>query len=108
MLHFFREMGPNDKVIVFFGRKAMVDYMSAQLALSGVNCQSIHGSRDQCDREQALEDMKTGYAHILLATDVASRGLDIEDITYVVLEISCKEKVYRINNKNVTYLILLN
>lgn len=37
--------------------------------------------REQCDREQALEDFKTGAAQVLIATDVASRGLDIKDIT---------------------------
>lgn len=41
----------------------------------------MHGDRDQADREQALEDLKTGRARILIATDVASRGLDIQDIT---------------------------
>lgn len=86
MHEFFREMGPADKVIVFFGKKAMVDHISSDLAIMGIDCQSIHGDRDQSDREQALEDMKTGAVHILLATDVASRGLDIEDITYVLLK----------------------
>lgn len=38
----------------------------------------------QSDREQALADIKNGTVHILIATDVASRGIDIEDITYVV------------------------
>ncbi|EFN83479.1 probable ATP-dependent RNA helicase DDX43 [Harpegnathos saltator] len=84
MFDFFREMGVNDKVIVFFGKKAMVDHVASDLAVAGIECQSIHGDRDQCDREQALEDMKTGNVHILLATDVASRGLDIEDITHVL------------------------
>jgi len=37
--------------------------------------------REQSDREQALEDLKLGTVNILIATDVASRGLDIEDIT---------------------------
>ncbi|KAF1744886.1 hypothetical protein MXB_4999, partial [Myxobolus squamalis] len=40
--------------------------------------------REQCDREQALSDFKSGAARILIATDVASRGLDIEDINFVV------------------------
>ncbi|XP_015607166.1 probable ATP-dependent RNA helicase DDX43 [Cephus cinctus] len=84
MLHnFFQNMSENDKVIVFFGKKTRVDELSSNLALSGVNCQSIHGGRDQLDREQALEDIKTGVVRILLATDVASRGIDIEDLTYV-------------------------
>lgn len=37
--------------------------------------------REQCDREAALEDFKTGAVKILIATDVASRGLDVKDIT---------------------------
>lgn len=41
---------------------------------------SLH-FREQIDREQALEDLKTGAVKILIATDVASRGLDIKDIT---------------------------
>lgn len=41
--------------------------------------------REQYDREQALDDFKTGRARVLIATDVASRGLDVKDITYVLL-----------------------
>ncbi|XP_070158975.1 probable ATP-dependent RNA helicase DDX43 [Polyergus mexicanus] len=85
MMHqFLREMGSHDKVIVFFGKKAKVDDISSDLALANIDCQSIHGDREQADREQALEDLKTGTVQILLATDVASRGIDIEDITYVL------------------------
>ncbi|XP_076237977.1 putative ATP-dependent RNA helicase DDX43 [Calliopsis andreniformis] len=84
MYDFFRQMGPKDKVIVFFGKKSKVDDVASDLALQGVNCQSIHGGREQVDREQALEDLKTGEVQILLATDVASRGIDIEDITHVL------------------------
>ncbi|RLU20925.1 hypothetical protein DMN91_007539 [Ooceraea biroi] len=87
MMHqFFREMGPQDKVIIFFGKKAKVDDVSSDLAIANIDCQSIHGDREQQDREQALEDLKTGTVQILLATDVASRGIDIEDITYVLLD----------------------
>ncbi|KAG5339518.1 DDX43 helicase, partial [Acromyrmex charruanus] len=84
MHQFFKEMGPQDKVIVFFGKKSKVDDVSSDLALTNIDCQSIHGDRDQSDREQALEDLKTGAVQILLATDVASRGIDIEDITHVL------------------------
>ncbi|XP_006607867.2 probable ATP-dependent RNA helicase DDX43 [Apis dorsata] len=84
MYEFFRKMSPNDKVIIFFGKKTKVDDVASDLALQSVNCQSIHGGREQSDREQALEDLKTGEVQILLATDVASRGIDIEDITHVL------------------------
>lgn len=50
--------------------------------IQGVQC--IHGDREQIDREQALDDFKTGVAKILIATDVASRGLDIRGVTCVL------------------------
>ncbi|XP_053996758.1 probable ATP-dependent RNA helicase DDX43 [Hylaeus anthracinus] len=84
MYQFFREMTPTDKVIVFFGKKSKVDDIASDLALQGMCCQSIHGGREQSDREQALEDLKTGEVQVLLATDVASRGIDIEDVTHVL------------------------
>lgn len=71
---FLASMGPDDKVIVFVERKSVADDLSSDLLLRGVECQSIHGDREQCDREQALDDLKTGYVRILIATDVASRG----------------------------------
>ena len=57
------------------------DDLASDCILKGIDCQSIHGDRDQHDREQALEDIKSGAVQILIATDVASRGLDIDDIT---------------------------
>ena len=78
------EMTETDKAIIFCGKKDRADSLSCEFALKGLNCQSIHGNRDQSDREQALADIKSGYVRILIATDVASRGIDIEDITYVV------------------------
>ncbi|KAL3868312.1 hypothetical protein ACJMK2_041133 [Sinanodonta woodiana] len=77
------EMDPEDKLLVFVGKKVRADDLSSDFTLRGINCQCIHGDREQCDREQALEDFKTGLARILIATDVASRGLDVKDITYV-------------------------
>lgn len=83
LMQFVENMQAEDKVIVFLDKKAMVDHLSSDLVLAGVNCQSIHGDREQCDREQALEDLRDGTVHILIATDVAARGLDIKDITHI-------------------------
>lgn len=74
-------MEPDDKVIVFCGKKARADYIATELISMGINCQSIHGDREQQDREQALVDIADGHVQILIATDVASRGIDIQDIT---------------------------
>uniref|UniRef100_A0A182MJI6 RNA helicase n=1 Tax=Anopheles culicifacies TaxID=139723 RepID=A0A182MJI6_9DIPT len=81
---FIRDMLPTDKVIIFCGKKTRADDLSSEFMLSNIPCQSIHGNREQSDREKALEDIKSGAVNILIATDVASRGLDIEDITHVV------------------------
>ena len=78
-----RNMKPEDKTIIFVGRKVLADELSSDFALKGIDAQCIHGDRDQSDREQALEDLKTGSVRILIATDVASRGLDIDDITHI-------------------------
>ncbi|KAH8246794.1 hypothetical protein KR032_000051 [Drosophila birchii] len=81
---FVRQMTKTDKIIIFCGRKARADDLSSDLTLEGFATQCIHGNREQSDREQAIADIKSGVVHILVATDVASRGLDIEDITHVI------------------------
>ncbi|GAB0094927.1 RNA helicase [Sergentomyia squamirostris] len=84
ILEFVRNMSPTDKAIIFCGRKTGANELAGSLVLEGFECQCIHGDREQADREQAVKDIKSGSVKILVATDVASRGLDIEDITYVV------------------------
>ncbi|KAH8321054.1 hypothetical protein KR074_001672 [Drosophila pseudoananassae] len=81
---FVNNMSETDKIIVFCGRKARADDLSSDLTLDGFYTQCIHGNLDQSDREQAIADIKSGVVRILVATDVASRGLDIEDISHVI------------------------
>lgn len=64
------EMLPTDKCIIFCGRKVVADSLSCDLSLNYVPCAAIHGNREQSDREQALEDIKSGEVRILIATDV--------------------------------------
>ncbi|KAG8000301.1 putative ATP-dependent RNA helicase DDX43, partial [Nibea albiflora] len=80
---FIRNMQPEDKVLIFVGRKLMADDLSSDMCLHGLAVQSLHGDHEQCDREQALEDFKKSRVRILVATDLASRGLDVHDITHV-------------------------
>lgn len=59
----------------------------------------MHGGRVQIDREQSLADMRNGIVSILIATDVASRGLDIQDISLVInydFPLNIEEYVHRI------------
>ncbi|KAH1014464.1 hypothetical protein HUJ05_012325 [Dendroctonus ponderosae] len=83
-MDFIYNMGPDDKVIVFCGTKAKADYLSVECVCKNIICASLHGNRDQSDREQAVQDIGDGTVRILIATDVASRGLDIDDITHVL------------------------
>ncbi|XP_051824483.1 probable ATP-dependent RNA helicase DDX53 [Antechinus flavipes] len=80
---FIDSMKPEDKVIIFVDRKIIADDISSDLSIRGIPVQSLHGSREQNDREQALNEFKEGVVKILIATDLASRGLDILDITHV-------------------------
>nr|XP_004660550.1 probable ATP-dependent RNA helicase DDX43 [Jaculus jaculus] len=80
---FLESMSPKDKVIVFVSRKAVADHLSSDLILRHISVESLHGNREQSDREKALENFKTGKVRILIATDLASRGLDVHDITHV-------------------------
>ncbi|XP_060896210.1 probable ATP-dependent RNA helicase DDX43 [Labrus mixtus] len=80
---FIRNMLPDDKVLVFVGKKILADDLSSDMCLQGMAVQSLHGDREQCDREEALKDFKESRVRILVATDLASRGLDVHDITHV-------------------------
>ncbi|KAM3962107.1 putative ATP-dependent RNA helicase DDX43 [Aphomia sociella] len=84
LFEFLYNMEENDKVIIFCGKKATATHITTELCLKGIECQSLHGDRDQTDREEALADMVEGNVNILVATDVASRGIDIKDLTHVI------------------------
>ncbi|NXX11048.1 DDX43 helicase, partial [Podargus strigoides] len=83
MQHFVNSMKPKDKVIIFVGKKLTADDLASDFVLQGIPVQSLHGNREQWDREMALDDFKKSKVRILVATDLASRGLDVEDITHV-------------------------
>lgn len=72
------------QVIIFTKTKKMCDQLSRSLDRMGVKCEAIHGDRDQRERDIALNSFKSGQAKILVATDVAARGLDVKSITVVV------------------------
>uniref|UniRef100_A0A8C6E4S9 RNA helicase n=1 Tax=Moschus moschiferus TaxID=68415 RepID=A0A8C6E4S9_MOSMO len=80
---FIESMSPKDKVIIFVSRKAVADHLSSDLGIRRISVESLHGNREQSDRERALKSFKTGKVRILIATDLASRGLDVHDITHV-------------------------
>ena len=50
----------------------------------GYPCLSLHGAKDQSDRESTINDFKTGVSNVLVATSIAARGLDVKDLVLVV------------------------
>ncbi|XP_010605438.1 DEAD box protein 53 [Fukomys damarensis] len=80
---FLNNMASEDKVIIFVSRKLVADDISSDLGIQGIPVQILHGNREQEEREQALEEFKTGAVKIMIATDLAARGLDVADITHV-------------------------
>lgn len=84
LMDFCLKMNKDDKAIVFVGKKIKVDEIEWKMRSSDMLCSSIHGDREQWERDMALNDFKTGKTQILLATDVASRGIDIDDITHIL------------------------
>jgi ATP-dependent RNA helicase RhlE len=73
-----------DSVLVFTRTKHRADRLTLQLARVGVSVARIHGNRSQSQRESALEDFRRGTTRVLVATDIAARGLDIQGVTHVI------------------------
>jgi ATP-dependent RNA helicase RhlE len=72
------------QVLVFVRKKIDANRLARELVRDGINATAIHSDRSQAEREQALSDFKEGRATVLVATDIAARGLDIEQLPYVI------------------------
>lgn len=87
------------KAIIFTATKRMADQLSRTLQRFGHYCDSIHGDKAQYDRDRVLNNFKTGRSSILVATDVASRGIHVKDIAVVInydFANNCDDYVHRI------------
>uniref|UniRef100_A0A8V0YPY3 RNA helicase n=1 Tax=Gallus gallus TaxID=9031 RepID=A0A8V0YPY3_CHICK len=73
-----------ERTMVFVDTKKKADYLAAFLCQENLPSTSIHGDREQREREIALRDFRSGKCQILVATSVASRGLDIENVQHVI------------------------
>jgi ATP-dependent RNA helicase RhlE len=72
------------QVLVFTRTKHGANRLSQQLELDGISASAIHGNKSQPQRIKALADFKEGRVQVLVATDIASRGLDISQLPHVV------------------------
>ena len=87
------------QVLVFAKTRNGVDQLVERLLAEGVNADGIHGDRPQATRQRALDSFKAREVQVLVATDVAARGLDIDDLPLVVnldLPIVAEDYVHRI------------
>mmetsp|Transcript_40738 Transcript_40738/g.87454 ORF Transcript_40738/g.87454 Transcript_40738/m.87454 type:complete len:627 (+) Transcript_40738:294-2174(+) len=84
LLDVLRKGVQEGQVIVFTKTKKMCDQLARTISRMNVRCEAIHGDRDQMQRDRALDSFKSGESRILVATDVAARGLDVKSITMVV------------------------
>uniref|UniRef100_A0A7I4FAT6 RNA helicase n=1 Tax=Physcomitrium patens TaxID=3218 RepID=A0A7I4FAT6_PHYPA len=75
---------PPPLTIVFVERKARCDEVTDALVEQGLKATALHGGRSQSEREAALRDFRKGTTNILVATDVASRGLDVTGVAHVI------------------------
>jgi ATP-dependent RNA helicase RhlE len=87
------------KVLVFIKTKHNSDKITKRLRACGERAETIHGNKAQSQRTRALDGFRSGRTRVLVATDVAARGLDVDDITHVVnfdLPIDAEAYVHRI------------
>ncbi len=76
--------GDMERVLVFARTKHRADKVAMMLEKNRIRADAIHGNKSQNQREKAMHNFKSGHIQVLVATDIAARGIDIDDITHVV------------------------
>lgn len=72
------------RVLIFGSMKHSVEKLSKELCTSGVKAESIHGNKSHGQRQQSLKKFKSGNARVLVATDVAARGIHVDSVSHVI------------------------
>ena len=80
----FSDKGNMDRVLIFTRTKHGADRVVKLLAGNGIVANAIHGNKSQPQRERALAEFKGGKAKILVATDIAARGIDVSGVSHVI------------------------
>jgi ATP-dependent RNA helicase RhlE len=84
MLEHLLRRGGIARAVVFTRTKHGANRVAEHLTRAGIDAEAIHGNKSQNARERALGRFRTGDLHVLVATDLASRGIDIDDISHVI------------------------
>jgi len=80
----FSEKGSMDRVLIFTRTKHGADRVVKLLASNGIAAAAIHGNKSQPQRERALAEFKSGKVKIMIATDIAARGIDVSGVSHVI------------------------
>lgn len=83
LIHLLKQT-PDASTLVFTRTKHGADKITRFLKKAGIDANAIHGNKSQNARQQALENIKSGHTNVLVATDIAARGIDIDDLQLVV------------------------
>lgn len=81
---YHEEKNEDDRALIFVDRQESADGLLKDLMRKGYPCMSIHGGKDQIDRDSTIDDFKAGVIPIMIATSVAARGLDVKQLKLVV------------------------
>ncbi|WNG45612.1 DEAD/DEAH box helicase [Archangium minus] len=84
LVHLLQTDKAIERVLVFTRTKHGANRVAKQLETAGIGAAPIHGNKSQNARERALADFKSGACRVLVATDIAARGIDIDGITHVI------------------------
>jgi ATP-dependent RNA helicase RhlE len=84
LLHLLENEAALDSVLIFTRTKHGADKLLGELRHAGIQAEAMHGDRTQSERTRALERFKSGETRVLVATDIAQRGLDILGISHVI------------------------
>jgi len=84
LMHHMRGFNDGSRVLVFVETKKGADQLTRSLRMEGMPVRAIHGDKSQQERDQVLAEFRSGRTPVLVATDVAARGLDVKDVRIVI------------------------
>ena len=84
LLNYLLKDGEIKRALVFTRTKHGADKVVKDLQSAGIKTEAIHGNKSQVARQRALTNFKNGQLRILVATDIAARGIDVDDLTHVI------------------------
>lgn len=84
LLELLKDNDTFKRTIIFTGMKHQAEKLAVQLKASGVTADSIHGNKNHTQRQRSLKDFKSGQVRVLVATDVAARGIHVDNVSHVI------------------------